>query len=64
VSPAALFVLACLAAEPSRCERFQVAVEIDLRLPMQCHGAATEWALAHPAWRIRTATCGPWEVGT
>jgi hypothetical protein len=64
MSPVALVVLACLAAETARCERFQVAVEIDLRLPMQCFGAAAEWAIAHPAWRIRTATCGPWEVDT
>lgn len=59
-----LIVLACLASDPSRCGEFQAPLEADGRLPHHCAGAMMEWAIQHPAWRIRSAKCGPLEWRT
>lgn len=61
-APPALYVYACRSAEPSDCEQFRVAVNVDLRLPAQCFGALAEWVSEHPGWLVRRAHCAPWEV--
>ncbi|MGA0564182.1 hypothetical protein ACO2RV_17185 [Ancylobacter sp. VNQ12] len=49
----------CLAARPDayRVER----IPTEARLPVECFGAANEWAVAHPSVIVRRFRCGPIE---
>ena len=50
-----LIILACLLAQPDRCEEFSVPTEA--RLPMECLSAMSEWAVTHPSRRVARFRC-------
>jgi len=55
-----LFIVACLLAEPAKCERFFVPFQRPMLLVgclnrAQLH--AVEWSREHPAWRVKGWVC-------
>lgn len=58
-----LVVLACLMAEPQRCEEFHMpflrTLEVADCLTKQPTLEIVQWASEHPGWKIRKWTCGP-----
>ncbi|MFG1246795.1 hypothetical protein [Xanthobacter flavus] len=55
-----LVLLVCLAAAPSTCREERAPLDLAASrapLPMECAGAAMEWAGAHPALTVRRFTC-------
>ncbi|MBP2147931.1 hypothetical protein [Xanthobacter flavus] len=59
-----LVLLACLAADPATCREERVPLDLAASrapLPMECAGAAMEWAAAHPAFIVRRFACRPFD---
>jgi len=54
-----LMLWVCLIARPAECRVERVPTEA--RMPMECFGAANEWAVAHPSVVVRRFRCGPVE---
>ena len=56
-----LIVVACLAADPGRCQEFRVATQADLNM-VQCvwrsQMMAAEWQGQHPGWVVKRMSCG------
>jgi hypothetical protein len=56
-----LLVVACLLAAPEDCREHRVRVSIERGDPMFCVMNAapfiTEWAAAHPNWRLKSWRC-------
>lgn len=60
-----LLILACLAADPERCDRFKVpfyapATTFECMLQGQIH--MKTWAQDHPAWLVKGWRCTPPEA--
>jgi hypothetical protein len=56
-----LIVIACLVAEPARCEEFHVPFHDQVHM-VQCVWQsqifAARWSQEHPGWIIKKVTCG------
>lgn len=56
-----LIVLACLAANPSHCESFDIPFQSEMSMGQcvwQAQMRAVEWSNDHPDWVIRRFNCG------
>lgn len=55
-----LVLVACLSAEPDRCETFREPFTEEMQLPQcvfQSQLRAAQWAGEHPEWTIKRFTC-------
>jgi hypothetical protein len=58
-----LALIACLAAEPTKCKDVGLIFDSEAVTPMQClMGAQPEiakWVEAHPRWQVKRWSCRP-----
>lgn len=60
-----LVILACMTAQPDRCEAFREPFQEQIQMPQcvwQSQLRAAQWAGAHPDWVVKKVSCEAPEV--